>query len=119
MPLTARGENRHCAGGDDHADIGWLAESPLVAPLALAAAVSAQTVFVATAATGTSSGEVAAPNSGEIIVTAQKRAENLQKVPIVITAVSGAQLTTAGVTQPDEPRHRRPRAQRANHGRIV
>ncbi len=118
---------RTSAGGKPGTALGettmrhrWLGASAVVAPLlALAAAASAQTAFEATAATGTSSGEVAAPNSGEIIVTAQKRAENLQKVPIVITAVSGAQLTTAGVTQPDEPRHRRPRAQRANHGRIV
>jgi iron complex outermembrane receptor protein len=35
---------------------------------------------------------------GEIVVTAQKRSESLQKVPIVITAVSGAQLATAGIT---------------------
>ncbi len=49
-------------------------------------------------ASGAASGDVASPEIGEIIVTAQKRAENLQKVPIVITAVSGAQLTTAGVT---------------------
>ncbi|WP_375398530.1 TonB-dependent receptor [uncultured Sphingomonas sp.] len=35
---------------------------------------------------------------GDIVVTAQRRSENLQKVPIVITAVSGAQLTSAGVT---------------------
>ena len=34
---------------------------------------------------------------GDIVVTAQKRAENLQRVPIVITAVSGTQLATAGV----------------------
>ncbi|WP_174279050.1 TonB-dependent receptor, partial [Sphingomonas bacterium] len=34
----------------------------------------------------------------DIVVTAQKRSENLQRVPIVITAVSGAQLATAGVT---------------------
>lgn len=34
---------------------------------------------------------------GEIVVTAQKRAENLQKVPIVITAVDGEQLEAAGV----------------------
>lgn len=38
------------------------------------------------------------PNSlGEIIVTAQKREERLQKVPISITAVSADQLQTAGV----------------------
>ncbi len=35
---------------------------------------------------------------GDIIVTAQKRSENLQRVPIVITAISGPQLATAGVT---------------------
>ncbi len=35
---------------------------------------------------------------GDIVVTAQRRAENLQRVPIVITAVSGAQLAQAGVT---------------------
>ena len=35
---------------------------------------------------------------GEIVVTAQRRAENLQRVPIVITAVSGQQLAAAGVT---------------------
>ena len=34
----------------------------------------------------------------DIVVTAQKRSENLQRVPIVITAVSGAELATAGVT---------------------
>ena len=65
---------------------------------ALCAAAHAQTTPEATAATGTPSGQIASPDDGEIIVTAQKRAENLQKVPIVITAVSGAQLTTAGVT---------------------
>lgn len=34
---------------------------------------------------------------GEIVVTAQKRSENLQRVPIVITAVDGEQLAAAGV----------------------
>ena len=35
---------------------------------------------------------------GEIIVTAQKRSENLQKVPIAITAVTGRDLSSAGVS---------------------
>ncbi|WP_174273239.1 TonB-dependent receptor [Sphingomonas bacterium] len=35
---------------------------------------------------------------GDIVVTAQRRSENLQKVPIVITAVSGDQLAKSGVT---------------------
>lgn len=34
----------------------------------------------------------------DIVVTAQRRAENLQRVPIVITAVTGQQLVNAGVT---------------------
>lgn len=37
-------------------------------------------------------------NLDEIVVTAQKRAENLQDVPIVITAVTGTQLANSGVT---------------------
>ena len=34
----------------------------------------------------------------DIVVTAQRREENLQRVPIVITAVSGEQLAQSGVT---------------------
>src|SRR6202007_2874855 len=33
------------------------------------------------------------PEVGEVIVTARRRAENLARVPIAITAFSGAQLT--------------------------
>ena len=52
------------------------------------------------AATADDTGNQAASNQsvGDIVVTAQRRSENLQKVPIVVTAVSGAQLQTAGVT---------------------
>ncbi len=35
---------------------------------------------------------------GEIVVTAQKRAENIQRVPIVISSATGAQLEAAGIT---------------------
>src|SRR5688572_28171560 len=35
---------------------------------------------------------------GEIVVTAQRRTENLQKVALPVSAVSAAQLTNAGVT---------------------
>ena len=66
--------------------------------LLAASTVSAQTGPNARTASGTPAAELAGADTGEIIVTAQKRAENLQKVPIVITAVSGAQLATAGVT---------------------
>lgn len=44
--------------------------------------------------------EDAAPEGGlqEIVVTAQKRAENVQSVPVAITAVSGDMLTAKGIT---------------------
>lgn len=35
----------------------------------------------------------------DIVVTAQRRAENLQKVPLAVTAVTGASLADAGVTR--------------------
>lgn len=38
-----------------------------------------------------------APALQEVIVTAQKRAENLQKVPLTVIALSGAELQRAGV----------------------
>jgi iron complex outermembrane receptor protein len=40
----------------------------------------------------------AAPTIGEVVVTAQYREENVQKVPIPITAVEGPQLEKEGVT---------------------
>src|ERR1700729_802777 len=42
--------------------------------------------------------ESAAPSLDEIIVTAQKRSENLQDVPISVVAISAQQLKDAGVT---------------------
>ena len=39
------------------------------------------------------------PLPGDIIITAQKRAENVQKVPLAVSVVSEEQLKTAGVTQ--------------------
>ena len=42
------------------------------------------------------------PGVGEIVVTAQKRSENIQKVPIAISAVSGQFLETRGITSIDD-----------------
>ena len=50
------------------------------------------------AETAEAANDAGATQVGDIVVTAQRRAENLQKVPIVITAVSGDQLADAGVT---------------------
>ena len=62
----------------------------LTAMSAAAGAHAAQAAATAPAA----SDDVAV---GEIIVTAQKRAENLQNVPVVVTALSAKQLQDAGV----------------------
>lgn len=52
----------------------------------------------------TASAAYATDTSGlnDIIVTAQRRSENLQRAAIAITAVSGDQLVAAGVTKPTE-----------------
>lgn len=47
-----------------------------------------------------SEAEPQAPDVGEIIVTAQKRAERLNDVPVSITAASGEMLAQRGITSP-------------------
>ncbi|MET3762285.1 TonB-dependent receptor [Sphingomonas sp. UYEF23] len=51
---------------------------------------------------GTASAQAATPETSnglaDIIVTAQRRSENLQTVPIAVAAVSSEQLTAAGIT---------------------
>jgi len=52
------------------------------------------------ASTGPTSETAPSPdNGGDIIVTAQKRAENVQRVPLAISVVSQAQLDATGVRQ--------------------
>lgn len=63
-----------------------------VALLALSSAEQAFAQDATAAESGTDSGAI-----GEIIVTAQKRGENIQKVPIAITALSGDVLAQQGV----------------------
>src|ERR1700744_3469297 len=36
---------------------------------------------------------------GEVVVTARRRVERLQDVPVAVSAISGAQLATAGINQ--------------------
>ena len=72
-------------------------------------AVGALTIAIASAASAQGSGAVstdaAAAGStqsdnmavGEIVVTAQKRSESLQKVPLAITAVTSADLARSGI----------------------
>jgi iron complex outermembrane receptor protein len=54
---------------------------------------TAQTAVAPAAASEVDSGQLQ-----EIVVTAQRRSENSQKVPIAITAVGGAQLAARGIT---------------------
>ena len=70
--------------------------------VAVSSAASAQAIGAVDepAATGTDATAEAAP--GEIIVTAQRRAERQVDVPIAITAVSGESLVAAGITSTAE-----------------
>jgi iron complex outermembrane recepter protein len=65
----------------------------LVAPVALLAALGALGCDVARAADA-----AAGPELAEVVVTAQKREQNLQDVPISVIALSAQQLRDAGVS---------------------
>src|SRR3569833_3580241 len=62
--------------------------------LALAFAAPAQAQD--TASTGAAGAAAPAPDPGDIIVTAQMREENLQRVPAAISVVTGAQFEAQG-----------------------
>src|SRR5437868_3805281 len=57
---------------------------------ALAAAATATAADAATAA-------ATATTVGEVLVTAERRAENVQTVPVAVTAIGGQQLQSQGV----------------------
>jgi len=68
--------------------------------VALVAASALSNVALAQSAPGTTapaSNGSPVTQVGEIVVTAQKRAENVQNVPVSMTVVTAEQLTTAGV----------------------
>ncbi len=73
---------------------------PIVALTTLPATAQTQVVpATATAPAATQDRDAAAP-LGDIVVTAQRRAQNLQDVPISITAVSGDEMVAAGIQDP-------------------
>src|SRR5688572_1613759 len=70
-----------------------LATAFILSPQALAQAPSTQT---ATANTPDSDAQLDDAQLEDIVVVAEKRAENLQDVPIAVTAVSGEDLAARG-----------------------
>ena len=68
--------------------------------LLCASAAFAAPVVLSTPALAQSSD--AGTEVGELVVTAQKRSENLQDVPASISAVTGATLEERGITQPSD-----------------
>jgi iron complex outermembrane receptor protein len=73
-----------------------LFHSSAIIGAALVAAASGAHAQTAGSASG--SNAAAAPEVSEVIVTAQRRAERLEDVPISVTALSGTDLAKAGVT---------------------
>jgi iron complex outermembrane receptor protein len=65
-----------------------------------AIAPAAATAQAATPATSDTTATKEDTGLGEIVVTAQRRSENQQSVPIAVTAVSGPTATLLGVTNP-------------------
>src|SRR5258708_10748190 len=63
-----------------------------------AAALAIATGIASAKGAGTPDGDEA-PRLEEIVVTAQKRAENLQTVPISIVALGGPRMQSMGVTE--------------------
>lgn len=71
-----------------------------VAAGCLAAAVPLHAATMMDAQSGADQPPASASDSGEIIVTANKREETARDVPMSLTTASGEQLLTAGITTP-------------------
>lgn len=70
----------------------------LIARPSLAAVLLASGSLLATSAHAQDSQEASSVGLGEIVVTATKRSENLQDVPVSISAIGAEQLASRGVT---------------------
>ncbi len=66
--------------------------------LALIASMGAACIVTPVAASAQTAAPANVADSGEIVVTAQRREEKLQNVPLAITAASGADLASHGTT---------------------
>jgi iron complex outermembrane recepter protein len=66
--------------------------------LALSSAALAQPADAASATSEAEAATDAAADSGEIVVTAQKRSESVQRIPASITALGGEALSQRGIT---------------------
>jgi len=71
----------------------------VLAPIVLAAA-SLATPALAADPTSDTGASTAATGVGEVMVTARKRTESLQRVPVAVTAIGGAQLAAQGIRSP-------------------
>ena len=82
----------------------WLAGSAMISVVMCGTAVAAQQADAGSAPSAAAEdvGPVDAALEGDIVVTAQKREQNVQKVPISITAFSGDQLRELGITKSSE-----------------
>jgi iron complex outermembrane receptor protein len=77
----------------------WLARGLSLATLAVALGAAQSANAQATESSQTAQGEDAGqPQLEEIVVTAQRRSESVQKVPIAISAVSATMLQAQGIT---------------------
>ncbi|HEY2751936.1 TonB-dependent receptor [Phenylobacterium sp.] len=64
---------------------------------AMLAAAGTGALLMATHAARAETAEAQAPVVGEVVVTAQRRAQNIQEVPVSVQAISGDQMAATGI----------------------
>jgi outer membrane receptor protein involved in Fe transport len=72
--------------------------NPKISAAVAAILGASSTTVVFAAAADTSTGTAASAELQEVVVTAERRAENIQDVPITVQAITGEQLTKLNVT---------------------